>query len=121
MIVVERELPLEQPIVHLPERALRGSGLGRFRGVLGLGMDHRQREFTEDKAELRAQPPLQFLDGGIRSAAVRTLKIPVLHQCQRRILAPNAVIIRPDRHRQVGAVVTPAHGHPPVASTLRVR
>src|SRR5690349_9364904 len=119
VVILERELPLEQPVVHLPERALRTGGLGRLGGVLGLGVDLRQREVAEDKPQPRAELLLHFLHDRVGVTAVRALEIAVLHHGERRILCPARVIPRAHRHGQVRAVFTPAHGPLPAAAATR--
>src|SRR5207237_1076746 len=55
VVVVQRELALEQAVVHLPELPLRARRFGRLRRVLGVRMALAQREVTEHEA----QPPSQ--------------------------------------------------------------
>src|SRR5207249_2996637 len=55
VIVLERELALEQPIVHLPELPLRAGRFGRFGGVLRVQMQLGERKVAEHEPEARAQ------------------------------------------------------------------
>src|SRR5207245_2615831 len=92
VVVVQRELTLEQTVVHLPELPLGARRFGRLRRVLGVWVALPQREVAKHEAQAPAQASLDLLDDRIRTPAVRTLVVAVLHQrdgCVRP--APNVV------------------------------
>ena len=80
---------LIQEIVHRPELALRGGGLGRLRGLGGVGVLFGQRKVPEHEADLGSEFAQHALQLGVGGAAKRTLEVAVLHQghaCVRRSL-----------------------------------
>src|SRR5437870_6440113 len=89
VLVLERRLMLIQEIVHLPELALRGGGLGRLRGLGGVGVLFGQRKVPEHEADLGSELAQHALQLGVGGAAKRTLEVAVLDQgraCVRRSL-----------------------------------
>src|SRR5204862_6115156 len=84
IVILERELPLEQPVVHLPEGTFRRGGLRRFRRMLRVGMQLGEREVTEHKPQTLAEPPLQLFDHRPGFTARCTLKVAVFDERHRR-------------------------------------
>ena len=91
---------LVEQIMHLPELALRGRCLRRFRRMLGMRMRLGQREIPKHKTHLVAKAFLQGLHDRIRLAAVWTLVIAVLDDRHRRLRRSLRVIVRADRRLQ---------------------
>ena len=81
----QRALVVHQHVVHLPERALRGGGLGRLGGQLRVLVDVGQRQVPEDEAQL-AELADQLADGGLGLPAVGALEVAVLDQGDQRVL-----------------------------------
>ena len=81
----ERVLVAEQPVVHLPERALGARGLGRLGGDLRVRVHVGQRQVAEDVAQLVAEVVEQLGDDRRRVPAVRALEVAVLEQRDRRV------------------------------------
>ena len=78
--VGELVLVLEEPVVHLPEAALGGGGLGRLGGERRPRVKVRQGHVAEDEAELVAEALEQLVHDGVGLAAVRALEIAVLDE-----------------------------------------
>jgi hypothetical protein len=86
----------EQEIVHLPERALVGGGLGGFRGELGAGMDVVQRQVPPDVAHV-TEITEELADDRLRLPAVGAFEIAVLDDRDRRLdRSANVVALRVD-------------------------
>jgi hypothetical protein len=83
MLIIKGTLMLEEGVMHLPELAVGRRGLGRFRRVLGMGVDVAQGEVPVDETQLVTQLALQSLDDMVGKATVRALVIGVLDQCHR--------------------------------------
>ena len=76
----------EQPVVHVPELALRGRGLGRLGGHLRVRVHVGQRQVAEDVAQLvRRGARAARRSIGAACAAVRALEVAVLEQRDRRV------------------------------------
>ena len=92
----EGVLVVEQQVVHLPERALVGGGLGGLRGKLGVGMDVAERQVPPDVADV-AEVAEELADDRLRLPAVGTLEVAVLDKRDRRLERPaNVVALRID-------------------------
>src|SRR5437867_2459661 len=98
VIVLERELALEQPIVHLPELPLRAGRFGRFGGVLRVQMQLGERKVVEHKSQARAHPLLHFLHDRVGATAMRTLEVAVLDERDGGVR--RALHVIPLAHRQ---------------------
>src|SRR5438309_2328456 len=118
VIVLERELALEQPIVHLPELPLRAGRFGRFGGVLRVQVQLGERKVAEHKPEARAQALPHLLHDRVGATAMRALEVAVLDQRHRGVrrtlhvipLAHVALKLRKDlvvQHHLVAAHRTP--------------
>src|SRR5213078_4226405 len=99
-----------------PERTLRCGSLGGLGRVFRFGMDPREGKVAEDKSQLRAECPLHVLYDRVGPPTVRTLVVAVFDQCQGSIGRARSVVVRSHRRRQLGAIVTPAHGQLPTAT-----
>src|SRR6266487_1158086 len=87
---------VEQEIVHLPEGALLGGGLGGFRGELGAGVDVTQRQVSPDVADI-AEIADELADDRFRLSAVGAFEVAVLDNRDRRVERPaNVVPLRVD-------------------------
>src|SRR6185295_17263952 len=64
----ERLLIFEQGVVHLPELALEGGGLGEFGGASCIRVEFRKREIAEDETQAITQLRLNALDDRMGSA-----------------------------------------------------
>ena len=92
----QRVLVLEQQIVHLPERALRGGRLGRLGGDLRVRMHVGERQVPPDVAHV-AEVGEQLAHDGFGPAAVRALEVAVLDERDRRVVgAADVVALRID-------------------------
>ena len=76
--VFERLLAVEQQLVHVPEPALPGSGLGRAGRGEGVRVNLGQREMPEREPHVPAELPFDLLDRVVRLPRVRALVIAVL-------------------------------------------
>ena len=90
----------EEPVVHLPEAALRGRGLGRLGGELGPRVDVRERQVAHDVAQVVAEPPAQRRAQAGGARAEGALEVQELHQGERRVDRPPDVVVR-GVHRRV--------------------
>ena len=70
----------EQPVVHLPERALRRRRLRRLGRHLGVRVDVGERKVPPDVAQLVAERVEQLADDDLRLPAVRALVVAVLDE-----------------------------------------
>jgi hypothetical protein len=111
ILVRERVLVLEQPIVHVPEPALRTGGLGRLGRAFRVRVDLRQREVTIDEAQRGTKRRSDLLEDEMGGTAVRALEVPVLEQRDRRVHRAADVISLTDRQRQARG--TRAHDRRP--------
>ena len=80
----QRVLMLEQQVVHRPERALGGGGLGGLGGELGVGVHVAQGQVPPDVPHV-GEVAQQLAHRRFRPAAVRTLEVAVLHHGDGRI------------------------------------
>ena len=85
-------LVLEQLVVHLPEGALRGRGLGRLGRHLRVRVHVVEREVAPDVAELVAERVEQLADDDLGLPAVRALVVAVLDERDRRVLRAADVV-----------------------------
>ncbi len=76
--VLERLLAVEQQLVHVPEPALPGGGLGCAGRGEGVRVDAGQREMPEREPHVPAQLAFDLLDRVERLTRVRALVIAVL-------------------------------------------
>src|ERR1039457_1337946 len=76
--VIERLLPVEQQLVHVPEPALQRGGLSRGRRGEGVRVDAGQREMPEREPHVPAQLLFDLLDRMERLPRVWALVIAVL-------------------------------------------
>ena len=92
--VARRELVLvaEQQVVHLPELALGGGGLGRLGGHLGARVDVVERQVAPDVAHVVAVGRQQLADHLLGLTAVGALEVAVLEQRHRRVLGTADVV-----------------------------
>ena len=98
---LQRVLVREQQVVHLPEGALPGGGLGRLGRELGSRVDIVEREVPPHVAQV-AEIGQQRPDDRLGLAAVRALEVAVLDQGDRRLIRPAHVVpVRVDRDGQV--------------------
>ena len=118
MLVVQRELPLEQPIVHLPELPLCPRGLRHLRSVLRVGVQLREREVAEREPQARSHATLDPLHDRVRLTAVGTLEVAVFDQRRRRIRRALDVIAVPDRQHQHPRAPALAHRPSALASSV---
>ena len=70
---------VEQQVVHLPERALRGGRLGGLGGELGVRVDVGERQVAPDVADV-AEVGEQLADDRLGPAAVGALEVAVLDE-----------------------------------------
>ena len=91
VVELERVLVLEQEVVHLPERALLGGGLGGLRGELSVGVDVVQRQVPPDVADV-AEVAQELADDRLRLPAVGALEVAVLDDRDRRLERPADVV-----------------------------
>ena len=92
---------LEEQVVHLPECALLGGGLGCLGRLLRARVDVVQRQMPPDVGDL-AVLAQQFAQHRLRLAAVRTLEIAVLEYGDRRVEpAADVIALGVDRIREV--------------------
>ena len=97
----QRVLVVQQQVVHLPERALRGRRLGRLGGELGVRVHVGQRQVAPDVADV-AEVGQQLAHDRLGLAAVRALEVAVLDQGDRRVRrAADVVALGVHRHGQV--------------------
>ena len=82
---------VEQQVVHLPERALGGGGLGGLGGELGVRVHVAQRQVPPDVADV-AEVAQQLADDRLGLAAVRALEVAVLDDGDRRVGRPADVV-----------------------------
>jgi hypothetical protein len=61
--VFQRLLAVEQQLMHGPEPALPGGGLGRGRGGEGVWVDAGQGKMPEREPHVPAELPFDLLDG----------------------------------------------------------
>ena len=96
----------EQEVVHLPELALRGSGLGGLGGELSAGVNVVERQVAPHVAHVVAVAGEQLPDGPLRLAAVGALEVAVLDQGHRGVVGPaDVVVLGVDVHGQVEDVI----------------
>ena len=81
----EGRLPVEEPVVHLPERALLAGGLGRLGCLLCVLVDVDEREMTEHVSEFSPRRREELTDDGFGLPAIRALEIAVLDQRHGRV------------------------------------
>ncbi len=105
MVVVERELSLEQAVMQLPEGTLRARSFRGLGGMLGVRMNLRQREMAKYKAELASQLLLHLLHDRECLPAIGTLEIAVFHQRQGRARSACGVVTLADRRDEGHAAV----------------
>ena len=92
---------VEQQVVHLPERALVGGGLGRLGGELRVRVDVVQRQVPPHVPDV-AVVGQQFPDDRLGLAAVGALEVAVLDDGDRRAGGPaDVVAVRVDRCAEV--------------------
>ncbi|GAA3841680.1 hypothetical protein GCM10022206_94650 [Streptomyces chiangmaiensis] len=115
-------LTLQQQRVHGPERSLCRGRFGRLRGQPCVGVDVAEREVTPDVSHLWVGGE-RFADGRCRRAAQRTLGVPVLDDCDRRVGRPavwsrdaSAGSLRSRYHRCPGAEPENEVGSPAAAA-----
>src|SRR5439155_9834188 len=109
ILAVQRELPLEQAVVHLPELALRSRSFGGLRRVLRVGVALAQREVAVHESQSATHPLLDRFDDGVRAPAVRALVVAVLDQRNRRICRTLDVVALPHGQRQRCRRIAPGH------------
>ncbi len=73
-IVIQCVLASKQPIVHVPEAALRSGGPGNFRRVLRVRVDGAHRAVTKGERELIPERLLQSVDDFDGGTAIRTFE-----------------------------------------------
>src|SRR6266536_2087338 len=78
--ILKRMLVVEDVIMHLPELALSGGGLGSQSRVQRVGMDFGEREVAKDKAQLVPELLLDRSHDGRGLAGVGAFVVAVLHQ-----------------------------------------
>jgi hypothetical protein len=103
--VRERELPAPrvQRVVHRPEGALGGGGLGRLGGALGVRMELRDRQVAERVAQAVAEPVAHPPDDRLRGGAVRALEVAVHDELERRLgEAVDVVLVAEGRSEPAG-------------------
>jgi hypothetical protein len=93
-------LVVVQPVVHGPELALDGRGLGQFSRHVGVRTSLAQREVTKHKAQVASIAALDLLHRRVGHAASGALKIAVLHQGHHRMGVALGVVVRGYRHCQ---------------------
>src|SRR5947207_10369426 len=103
ILVVQRELALEQPVVHLPEPALRSRRFGRLGRALRMGMALAQREVAEHEAQLVPHAPLNGFHDRVGAPAMRTFVVTVLDERDRRVAPTPDVVPFADWERQMPA------------------
>ena len=92
---------VEQQVVHLPERALRGRRLGRLGGELRVRVHVVERQVPPHVADV-AEVGQQLADDRLGLPAVGALEVAVLDHGDRRVLGPaDVVALRVDRHGEV--------------------
>src|SRR5687767_911644 len=97
IIPLQRVLMLEQRVMHRPELALAGRGLGSLGGLLGEWMLVDEREMPEDEAHLTFQSGTQVLEHRKRTPAVGAFKIAVRNDRDRRRVGADDMIVRSQR------------------------
>src|SRR6266581_1395810 len=107
--VLEGELPLEQPIVHLPEFSLHAGRFRRFGGVLGVGVALFQRKIPENEPQAAAHFLLNLLHDRVGTAAVRALVIAILHERDGGVRRPLRVVALAHRQRECRRGVALTH------------
>jgi len=118
ILVAQRVLVLEEPVVHLPEPALGAGGLGGLRRQLGVRMHVRQGEVAIDEAQALAHPPAHLVHDRMRRAAVGTLVVAVLQQrdgCRHG--AADVIALRGDGQHELRHVRAHGRWPPPIASS----
>ena len=97
---LEGVLVLQEQVVHLPEGALVGGGLGGLGGELGVRVDVVERQVAPDVADV-AVVGEQFAEGGLGLAAVGAFEVAVLDDGHRGAgRAADVVAGRVDRGRR---------------------
>src|SRR6266581_105039 len=104
-----RQLPLEQPIVHLPEFSLHAGRFRRFGGVLGVGVALFQRKIPENEPQAAAHFLLNLLHDRVGTAAVRALVIAILHERDGGVRRPLRVVALAHRQRECRRGVALTH------------
>ncbi|ALK96316.1 hypothetical protein AM586_08515 [Massilia sp. WG5] len=94
-LVHDLALLFVQHVVHVPELAFAGGGLGRFRRRLGQRVKLRQRQVAEDQAN-PTQLVRQLRQRAVGPRAIGALEVAILDQGQRRILRAAYVFIGAD-------------------------
>ena len=94
----EGRLPVEEPVVHLPERALLAGRFGRLGRLFGVLVHVDEREMAEHVAEFAPRGREELADHRLGLSAVRALEIAVLDQRHGRVGGTSDVIaFRVDR------------------------
>jgi hypothetical protein len=117
--VFERLLPVEQQLVHVPEPALPGGGLGRGRGGEGVRVDAGQRKVPVREPQVPAQLLAGLLDRVERLPRVRALVIAVLEDQAAGGRAADVIGVLVQRRQGQLAVArdrVEGHGPPPGAA-----
>src|SRR5271165_2437999 len=95
-------LLLEQQGVHFPEFSLRSGSLGRFRRLLRMMMDSRERIVPEDDPQSGGDRILQVAKDRVQTPAIRALVISILNQRIGRILRTVRVVLGTKRKQETG-------------------
>src|SRR5262249_35539542 len=110
--VFERLLPVEQQLVHVPEPALPGGGLGRGRGGEGVRVDAGQREMPEREPHVPAELLFDLLDRVEGLPRVRALVVAVLEdQAAGGRAADGGDVLVQRRPGQLGVIRHRVAGH----------
>ena len=95
------QLIFEQQIVHRPELTLGAGAFGRLRRQQRVRMHFLERVMAKRESDLLGKALEQQLDRRRRLLAVGTLKITVFDHGDRRVLRPQHMIHRAQRHAQL--------------------
>ena len=109
MLVLERELALEQAIVHLPELPLRPGRLRRLGGVLRVQVQLGERKIAEHEPETRAHALLNLLHDRVSATAMRALEVAVFDE--RHCGVRRSLYVIPLAHRQHQHCPLPFRAH----------
>src|SRR5256884_9671434 len=109
VVVVKRELALEQAVAHLPELPLRARRLGGLGRVLRVRMALAQREVAEHETQPPSQALPELLDDRVGAPAMGTVVVAVLDQRDGRLRRPLRVVPLARRERERGRRGALAH------------
>jgi len=107
MLAVEMRLVVEKLSVHLPEPALRASGLCRLgrRECMWVHVD--ERKVPKYETDLPLEPPQDYLDGRCGLLAVGTFEVAVLDKHDRCVIGTERMVQRADVFDKINAASVP--------------